>query len=241
MQMDGWEDFLHTSLNGEHVLFPGFRLRSFGAFVCAALLTAALCLLERSLTFALSQHWSPFRSVRQSRSHRALWRSGLYAVATLLRLLYMLLSMTFHVWLILTIVLSLAAGQFFIEYFEQPHESDPRNACHISLSSPPPGMRKVRPKPAGLFIHPNNSNLARADAVAVELGLHGSTEHVSLCAARVSSDNDARAWGRDHGRDAARALLGGTQQAYVDARTLAKSDSQQRLFQVGDSGSESDD
>ena len=105
MQMEGWEDYLHTSFYGEHVLFPGLRLTSFGAFIGAALLAAALCLLERyvivsyshtlslpiqgtpsSLTFALSRHWSPFRSVRQSRSRRALWRAGLYAIATLLRL-----------------------------------------------------------------------------------------------------------------------------------------------------------
>ena len=108
-------------------------------------------------------------------------------------------------------------------------------------------MRKVRSrtKPAGLFIHPNNSNLARADAVAVELGLHGSTEHVSVCPARTSSDSDdqGQMWGHDHGRDAARALLGSAPQVHTGARTYARSDSQQRLFQVGDSGSgsESDD
>ncbi|KAI9444634.1 hypothetical protein H4582DRAFT_832619 [Lactarius indigo] len=252
MKMDGWEDYLHTSFYGEHVLFPGLRLKSLGAFICAAFLAAALCLLERSLTFALSRHWSPFRAVRQSRTRRALWRSGLYAVATLLRLLYMLLSMTFHVWLILIIVLSLAAGQFFIEYFEQPHDSDHRHprpahsACHIALSSssPPPAMRKARSrgKPAGLFIHPNESNLARADAVAVELGLHGSTEHVSVGAARASSDSDdnGETWERGRGRDAARALLGGAQQEHTNVRAHAKSDSQRMLFQVGDSGSESD-
>ncbi|KAH9081483.1 hypothetical protein EDB83DRAFT_2333007 [Lactarius deliciosus] len=246
MKMDGWEDYLHTSFYGEHVLFPGLRLNSLGAFICAAFLAAALCLLERSLTFALSRHWSPFHAIRQSRTRRALWRAGLYAVATLLRLLYMLLSMTFHVWLILIIVFSLAAGQFFIEYFEQPHDSDPRNPCHIALSSSPPStMRKARSraKPAGLFIHPNESNLARADAVAVELGLHGSTEHVSAGAARASSDSDdnGRTWERGRGHDAARALLGGAQQAQTNVRGHAKSDSQRMLFQVGDSGSESDD
>lgn len=243
MKMDGWADYLHTSFYGEHVLFPSLRLTSLGAFVCAALLAAALCLLERLLTFALSRHWLPFHAVRKSRSRRALWRAGLYAVATLLRLLYMLLSMTFHVWLILTIVLSLAVGQFFIEYYEQSHESDIRNGRYISLSSPPPAMRKLRSrtKPAGLFIHPNNSNLARADAVAVELGLHGSTEHVS--APRMSSDSEDNGtlWDHDRGRDAARALLGDTKKAHTGARPLATSDSQQRLFQVGDSGSESDD
>ncbi|KAH9033046.1 hypothetical protein EDB84DRAFT_1270378 [Lactarius hengduanensis] len=261
MKMDGWEDYLHTSFYGEHVLFPGLRLNSLGAFICAAFLAAALCLLERSLTFALSRHWWPFRAVRQSRTRRALWRAGLYAVATLLRLLYMLLSMTFHVWLILIIVFSLAAGQFFIEYFEQPHDSDPRryvarptlpfpqrkapgpscSACHIALSSSPPStMRKARSraKPAGLFIHPNESNLARADAVAVELGLHGSTEHAR---ASSDSDGDGLTWERGHGRDAARALLGGAQQVQTNVRGHAKSDSQRMLFQVGDSGSESDD
>ncbi|KAH9032485.1 hypothetical protein EDB85DRAFT_2145601 [Lactarius pseudohatsudake] len=37
---------------------------------------------------------------------------------------------------------------------------------------------------AGLFIHPNDSNLARADAISVELGWRGSTEHVGVGVAR---------------------------------------------------------
>ena len=96
---------------------------------------------------------------------------------------------------------------------------------------------RSRTKPADLFIHPNSSNLARADAVAVELGLHGSTEHVSsIGAARISSDSDdhERTWDRGRGRDAARALLGGPQQVH------GRSASQQRLFEIGGSGSESD-
>ena len=48
MKMDGgWADYLHTSFYGEHVLFPGLRLTSVGTFICAALLAAILCLLER--------------------------------------------------------------------------------------------------------------------------------------------------------------------------------------------------
>jgi hypothetical protein len=96
---------------------------------------------------------------------------------------------------------------------------------------------RARAKPPGLFIHPNSSNLARADAVAVELGLHGSTEHVSgVGAARMSSDSDdhERTWDRGRGRDAARTLLGGPKQGH------ARSASQQRLFEIGGSGSESD-
>lgn len=106
-------------------------------------------------------------------------------------------------------------------------------------------MRKARSraKPAELFIHPNNSNLARADAVAVGLGLHGSTEHVSVSTARLSSDSDdhERTWERGRGRDAARALLGGPQPVHSSVGVHARSPSQQGLFEVGDSGSESDD
>ncbi|KAI0308359.1 hypothetical protein B0F90DRAFT_162270 [Multifurca ochricompacta] len=228
MKMDGWEDHLHTSFYGEHVLFAGLRLTSFGTFISAAILSAAICLIERLLTFALSRNWAPFRVFRQSRVHNALWRAGLYAAATLLRLLYMLLSMTFHVWLILIIVLSLAAGQFIIDYFEHPHNPDRRK-------------RKSRSKPVGLFIHPNDSNLARADAVAVELGLHGSAERVK--GPRTSSDSDVAGsmWEQGRGRDAARALLGSAKQVHMNAHAHSRSDSQQKLFQVGDSGSESDD
>jgi len=241
MQMDGWADHLHTSFYGEHVLFHGLRLTSFPAFIVAAALSASICLLERSLTFALSRHWIPFHAVRQSRVRSALWRAALYSLATLLRLLYMLLSMTFHVWLILIIVLSLGVGQFLIEYYEQP--SDHRNA-YYHLSSSPPRMRKAyaKTKPAGLFIHPNHSNIARADAVAAELGLRSQTERPQ--APRTSSDSDGTETerARDRGHETARALLGATtQQARAtNVRSHSKSDSQQHLFDVGDSGGESD-
>ncbi|KAI0248355.1 hypothetical protein BJV78DRAFT_801419 [Lactifluus subvellereus] len=235
MQMDGWEDYLHTTFLGEHILFPSVRLTSFGTFISAAALSATICLTERSLTFALSRHWTPFRAIRHSRVRNALWRSALYALATLLRLLYMLLSMTFHVWLIIIIVLSLAVGQFFIEFCEDAHGPDHRNAYHLSLSPPPRRRRsRCKPKPTGLFIHPSNSNLARADAVAVEMGLHGSTEQVKAVRTSCDSDDDERMWERDRGRDTARALLGGV-------HAHSRLESQQDLFQVADSGSESDD
>jgi hypothetical protein len=109
MQMDGWEDYLHITFLGEHVLFPSVRLTSFSTFVSAAALSATICLTERcvlpflaadsrkistqetrympsSLTFALSRHWTPCRAIRRSRVRSALWRSALYALATLLRL-----------------------------------------------------------------------------------------------------------------------------------------------------------
>jgi hypothetical protein len=110
-------------------------------------------------------------------------------------------------------------------------------------------MRKARGKankPAGLFIHPNNSNLARADAVAVELGLHRSTERVEALRRTSSCDGDVddgemAAWGQGRGRDTARHLLGGAtaqQLARGETRSHSRSESQERLFQVGDSESD---
>jgi hypothetical protein len=148
-------------------------------------------------------------------------------------------------------VLSLATGQFFIEFYEHAHSPDhrkyvsppasllgspgPRSAYHLSLSSPRRQRRsRSKHKPPGLFIHPSNSNLARADAVAVEMGLRGSTERIKTLRTSCDSDDDERTWGRGRGRVMARALLGG-----VSAHS--RSESQQNLFQVADSGSESDD
>jgi hypothetical protein len=45
--MDGWADYLHTSLTGEHALFPTLRLTSFGTFITAAVVSASICLAER--------------------------------------------------------------------------------------------------------------------------------------------------------------------------------------------------
>lgn len=41
-----------------------------------------------------------------------------------------------------------------------------------------PGEARPRSKPSDLYIHPNLSNVARADAVATELGLSGNTDRV---------------------------------------------------------------
>jgi len=95
-------------------------------------------------------------------------------------------------------------------------------------------MRKT--KPPGLFIHPNHSNIARADAVAVELGLRAERSQ----APRTSSDSDdsTLGWVQDRGRETAHALFGGSQQSRTNLHS--RSDSEQKLFQVGESDSESD-
>jgi hypothetical protein len=101
-------------------------------------------------------------------------------------------------------------------------------------------LRKTRGKvkPAGLFIHPNNSNLARADAAAVELGLHRSTDRVEALRTSCDSDDDdvMATWGQGRGRDAARNLLRSATRRQT--RSHSRSESQQKLFQVGDSESD---
>jgi hypothetical protein len=97
-------------------------------------------------------------------------------------------------------------------------------------------MRRVktrpgRPKPSDIFVHPAESNLARADAAAVELGLHGSTERVS-----AQPESEPERWQAGKGRDVARGMLGLSRSADGSHR---RSPSQQELFRV-DSNSDED-
>jgi hypothetical protein len=49
MHMDGWEDYLHFSFLGEHVLLKSLPLNSLSSFIWGTLLTVSLCLAERYL------------------------------------------------------------------------------------------------------------------------------------------------------------------------------------------------
>jgi len=236
MQMDGWQDRLHSSFLGEHVLFGSLRLNSYSSFLLASLLTIGLCLAERALTYAMSVKWSPLLS-RRSRFRRALWRTSLYWVVTLARLLYMLISMTFHVGLIFVIVTSLASGQFVIEYLDSRHPdlaTDPDQANEPLLGASPYDDRPValehiatRPrsksKPGDIFIHPNASNVARADAYALQLGLGGETENIKDAGYHGTGDT----WEQGKGREIARELLGHRRQS-------------SSIFHIGDKEDEPD-
>lgn len=72
-------------------------------------------------------------------------------------------------------------------------------------SQPIRTRHKMKLKPEAIVIHPGDSNLARADAAAQELGIAGDTERVTLN--RYVGD---QAWEYGKGRDIARQLLGGT-------------------------------
>jgi len=210
--MDGWEDFLHFSFLGEHILLETLPLNSFANFFWGTLLTVLLCLAERSLTLAIAKHWSPFPSTRHSRMRDAIWRTAMYWFATLLRLTYMLVAMSYNIGLIIVTATALAAGQFVIEYLDaaphSPRESYPVNEPLLGGQDTtedrhyPPQHNRHRSKPEGIFIHPNESNVFRADAVALEMGITGNAERVSNGYAR---NEEAREHGK--GEDKAREIL----------------------------------
>ncbi|KIM88931.1 hypothetical protein PILCRDRAFT_813930 [Piloderma croceum F 1598] len=187
MHMDGWEDYLHFSFLGEHVLLESLPLNSFSSFIWGTLLTVSLCLAERSLTFAIAKHWSPFRSTRRSRLVDATWRATMYWLVTMFRLTYMLVAMSYNIGLIVVTATALAAGQFVIEYLDVA-QSPSRDSYQVNeplLGSndatedrpypPQHNRRRSKTKPGDLFIHPNESNVFRTDEVALEMGITGDT------------------------------------------------------------------
>ena len=128
-------------------------------------------------------------------------------------------------------VTSLAAGQFFIELQNSSdHERQYvvpifhanslsndvtyRDYNLLNTHSPMVSRPRAKSKPDAIFIHPTDSNLARADARALELGLAGATDRV----ARQPSPPPHRpgSWGQGEGRAAARAMLVGSHAASLE-------------------------
>jgi len=256
--MDGWQDHLHFDLLGEHVLFPALHLDSAWHFIEAGVLTIVVCVLERLLTYAISKNWSPLAWTQRSRLRKALWKSALYWLVTFLRLMYMLIAMTFSLWLIIITVTTLSFGQFIIEYMETPNYDSNRDlerikepllsssnayesafplhpyGAHehandtypydlspssVSSSSLPrahssssvnvveqstSGRPRSKSKPDHIWIHPAESNLARADAAALELGIGEDTDMVQ--GNQLPPDSEP-AWEIGRGKDLAREIM----------------------------------
>ncbi|KAG2755403.1 hypothetical protein P692DRAFT_20716288 [Suillus brevipes Sb2] len=220
----GWVDYVHFSFLGEHILLSSLRLNTIWEFFFGVLLTSVICLSERSLSFAISKQWHP-RFIGHSRLAKAVWRATLYGVATTLRLTYMLIAMSYQVGkFTLQKVVMLSVGQFFFEYIDDaPAKSaTDDDSYNMSTRSWQPRTRRTKSKPEAILIHPGDSNLARADAAAQELGIAGDTERVK--ANRYPVDQDAWEYGK--GRDVARQLLGTTRrpQSPQDHRTSQTSD-----------------
>ncbi|KAL4070722.1 hypothetical protein J3A83DRAFT_3254403 [Scleroderma citrinum] len=201
--MDGWVDYLHFTFLGEHVLFSSLRLGSLWSFLLSSILVGVICLLERFLTALSGEKVQP-RWVSRSRLLCAGWNASLYGLVTLCRLLYMLVAMSYQVGMIAIVVISLSIGQFIIEYrshpqvdFEIPDVQEPL------LESPRHRKTRTKSRPDSIFIHPYYSNLARADAAALELGTAGDTEFV-----QGNKPVDDHIWDHGKGRDVARELFG---------------------------------
>ncbi|KII93983.1 hypothetical protein PLICRDRAFT_49975 [Plicaturopsis crispa FD-325 SS-3] len=222
MPMNGArEDYLHFLFRGEHVLTKSLPLDSFAHFFWGSLLTVFLCLSERALTFAIAKRWNPFPSVGRSRARNALWRSALHWVVTLTRLLYMLIAMSYNIGLILVTATAIAGGQFVIEYMDVHEDAPESRSVYNSKDTEPllsPSTASLVPetapttrprsksKPDAIFIHPTQSNIARADAVALEMGLSGETERVKGLGHAYPPDDDG--WELGKGQGVARQLLG---------------------------------
>ncbi|KAJ7508465.1 hypothetical protein B0H11DRAFT_1965167 [Mycena galericulata] len=220
---------LHWRLSGDLVLFSFIRLDSLGGFVLGAVLTSVICALERLLTFALERHWSP-----RLRSHgaNALWRAVLYWEVVSLRLAYMLIAMTMHIGLILVTVTTLALGQFLIE-LRTPRDRDSYTPLsesdttpHSEDASDSNPLRRPRAKPDAIFIHPTQSNLARADAAALTLLGGDTTSRNGVDSRYLHAD---AAWEAGRGPDVARSLLGNT-----------RSGPRRTPFMIGDDGSDAE-
>ncbi|KAF8910083.1 copper transporter [Gymnopilus junonius] len=212
-----FESHLHWSFQNEHVLLPTLVLDSTFGFLVACLLVIFICLSERFFTFLLDKQWVP-RRFKLSRIPFALWRTGLYSAAMFLRLCYMLAAMTFHAGLIATIIVALSAAQFVIELKSLPEPRDLQRMSEpasepllshgeqsLPLQSFKTGPRS-KSKPEDIFIHPAESNIARADAVALEMGIAGETERVRA----FSYLHAEPQWEIGKGKDLAREMLLGS-------------------------------
>jgi len=124
-----------TAVAGEGVLLPSIRLNNFGGFLVASALAVAICLVERLITFSLEKHWTP-GFAKGSRWKDAAWRTYAYWIATILRLCYMLITMTFHLGLLLVVATTLALAQFFIELDKSRYSQDLADPSRDMLAEP---------------------------------------------------------------------------------------------------------
>ncbi|KAF8560134.1 hypothetical protein OG21DRAFT_1492535 [Imleria badia] len=129
----------------------------------------------------------------------------------------MLIAMSNQLGAIAIVVIMLSLGQFAIEYTEYQEPNLGRQVEEPLLASferrRPIWRPRARSKPDSIFIHPNESNLARADAVALELGIAGDTKLVQ------GNRAVGQSWQLGKGRDVARKTFGSSHRRLIDSDT----------------------
>jgi len=140
-----WKPYFHISLDGGIFLFPFLRISSPASFLLASTFSALVCWLERLLTYLHGRGYVPLAFERMGRTGVAGWRAGMYGVLTFLRLLYMLIAMTFHLGLLFVVVLALSVSQFVIEYGELEHLPSSQQGAyqHLPMQELPTSSRSA--------------------------------------------------------------------------------------------------
>lgn len=117
----------------------------------------------------------------------------------------MLIAMTFNISLILVIVISLSFSQLILVELQDIRSADARLYGTIPPLLDSHGhimnvRSRPRPRPDSIYIHPSESNIARADAIALELGKE-------LGVSVENGHKEGEGWQPGRGEDAAMALL----------------------------------
>ncbi|KAH7339011.1 hypothetical protein B0J17DRAFT_717441 [Rhizoctonia solani] len=137
-------------------------ITSWLTFAAACLITSAICLSERYLTYLISTKWTPLHS--KSPVAVSLFRSVLYWVVTLERLIYMLIAMSFHAGLIIATVTSLSIGQFIIELQEAKSSSGATESYHPLRDSVDLDNEPYTDPPTSLFPFTPSSRGTQSEA-----------------------------------------------------------------------------
>ncbi|CAG8590388.1 9430_t:CDS:2 [Acaulospora morrowiae] len=106
-------DYFNGDFSNVVVLFKGFTISTIPSFILACLFIITLCWFERLLSYVLEKYKY---DINRSRNRSVLIRTAGYLVATILRLFYMLITMTMNTQLFIVVVVGLATGQLITEY-----------------------------------------------------------------------------------------------------------------------------
>ncbi|KAF7729412.1 hypothetical protein EC973_004391 [Apophysomyces ossiformis] len=116
--------WFHSDVKQVHLLFEPLILSNTPRLIGGYLLVITICWSERAISYYLD--YADYRSARRIGRH-ILLRTGLYCIATILRLWYMLVTMYFNTGLFIVVVSALTSAQLIIEYYKASARSSDEN------------------------------------------------------------------------------------------------------------------